>query len=303
MQILFSVLLMMAVAGGAFGVLAVLVSHLRYQKLILLAEQEAEGVLSADSAAFLILEKQRRGPVAVVQFFCATDPFDGVKDVLQASTRVSDSVWQLGEDHFLVCLCCEPENLPSVADPEPSAVVDEVTGVLGAAYAPRALRGLLAEKRRRNLPLSIFRVDVDRLAVYNEGVLGRRGGDAVLKRVAEILMSTCRETDLIARLEEDEFLIAVAGNADAMSKIAERMCERVRENVLNIDGETFRVTISIGLARMPEDGQNPNGLVQRAGLALQVAKQRGRGVWRIFDLEMIKVQKSVDRSEEVREEF
>lgn len=333
----------LAVAVAAFAILALLAGHLRYRKLVLLAEEEAENLLPVPSAVLLLLERLRRETLCLLEIRPSGGAdLPALKSAVRNWVRVGDEVWRLEGGALLVALRTGAPNLPAVADrlqshlaresvtagrmrlfapsadpeellswleasdaaapaegwtrdpgtwpypeeaPPPSPLVDPLTGVLRPERVPQALRRLMASHRRRNLPLTLVRVDVDHLAEVNREH-GREAGDAVLRRIGELLMAGCRETDLIGRVEEDEFLICCPGPPDRMAGVAARLSDTVRDTAIPVEGTPLRCTVSCGLASAPAHGQNPNALFERAGLALASAKQRGRGSCRVFAPDM-----------------
>jgi diguanylate cyclase (GGDEF)-like protein len=156
-------------------------------------------------------------------------------------------------------------------------LLDPLTGVLHPARVPHAFRKLLATGRIRNRPLCILRIDVDGMNEINQH-LGRPAGDAVLRGVAQRLMRHCRESDLIGRLGDDEFLICLYGLPDDILGAAQRMAAAVRAEAVPSGDASVNCTVCIGLAGAPAHGQSPGALFEAAGLALQAARSRGRGV-------------------------
>jgi len=173
---------------------------------------------------------------------------------------------------------------PEVLSPGPS--VDPLTGVLKSDRVPRALRRMMAVYRRIGETASLIRLDIDQLDSYNRSY-GEETGDLVLKTVADLLMDNCRENDLIGRMQEDEFVIAIHGNHEDVMKAVRRMSAKVKNHTLNHEEKQIRFSISCGLSSMPEDGRNPMLLLERAGWAMQEAKKRGRGTSMAFHPDMI----------------
>jgi len=169
------------------------------------------------------------------------------------------------------------------AEPSPS-VVDALTGVLRSERVPQAMRRLLAARRKRQLPWSLLRVDVDHLEDYNRAH-GREAGDTVLRGVARLLMDQCRETDLVGRTEEDEFVVCVPVGPEKASGVAARLCEGVKGLEFLVGDARLKCTVSAGIASYPDHGLSPNALFSRAGIALAETKRRGRGRCGVFDPE------------------
>ncbi len=128
-------------------------------------------------------------------------------------------------------------------------------------------------------------LDLDRFKSIND-VFGHAVGDALLSAVAERLRGCLRKDALVARLGGDEFgvMLAVPDRAAAVS-----VCQRIID-ALNTDyplaGTGHSVGVSIGMSFL-DPGQAPAHWLRCADLALYAAKNAGRGVFRLFRLEMI----------------
>jgi diguanylate cyclase (GGDEF)-like protein len=165
-------------------------------------------------------------------------------------------------------------------DLESFALIDSLTGVANRRHFDHLLHAEWRRAMRQPAPLSIVIVDLDDFHAYNERY-GHVGGDACLKRVAEVLAHSLRRpSDVIARYGGEEF-VAVLPETDARGAcaVAERLRARVEE--LAIPHATSRcrrcVTLSAGVAtRTPAPGVAPETLVAAADTALFRAKREGR---------------------------
>jgi diguanylate cyclase (GGDEF)-like protein len=133
--------------------------------------------------------------------------------------------------------------------------------------------------------LAMFWLDLDRFKEVND-LLGHQVGDRVLSEVANRLRETTPEGSVLARFGGDEFVVCceVASRSEC-----ERLAARVLEDVtrpMRIDGERLEVPASMGVALMPEDGQDADSVMQGADLALYHAKTGGRNQTRFFDRSM-----------------
>lgn len=176
-----------------------------------------------------------------------------------------------------------PEEWPGEeeATGEAGPSVDPLTGVLRPDRVSRAVRRLLATHRRLGTELSLIRVDVDQLGDLNHH-LGREAGDRVLKAVADSLMASCRETDLIGRVDEDEFVLCLPATSEQCVLAARRMSDRLKEAGLQVGDKHIHFSAGFGTATMPADGRNPKMLFDRAGWAMREAKKKGRGLCLAF---------------------
>src|SRR5690606_28665103 len=106
--------------------------------------------------------------------------------------------------------------------------------------------------------------------------LGHHSGDLLLSVVATRLRDSLREADTIARLGGDEFAIVLttAAHRSGAEAVARKVAELVEEPVA-IGDVTIQVSASIGIAIFPEHAEEPDGLAQRADVAMYVAKRSG----------------------------
>ncbi len=161
-------------------------------------------------------------------------------------------------------------------------LLDELTGVLKPARVGSALQKFVARFRRDESPVTIVLCDVDGLDQYNNHY-GRAAGDAILRLTARLLMDHCRETDLIGRTGEDEFVICMPCRPAKALVAARRMTAEIKKATLEHGGNRLRFTACMGLAGFPEHGGSPVQLYDRARIALENAKTRGRCVCEEFE--------------------
>ncbi|MGA9748497.1 MAG: EAL domain-containing protein [Nocardioides sp.] len=122
-------------------------------------------------------------------------------------------------------------------------------------------------------------VDVDNFKGVNE-TLGHLDGDRVLRELADRIGGCLRDGDSLARMSADEFGLIVEGaDAGLATEAAERVTLAVQPPFL-VGGRTLEVTVSIGIAVFPADGQEAGELLQRADLAMYEAKAGRTGMSR-----------------------
>jgi len=127
-------------------------------------------------------------------------------------------------------------------------------------------------------PLSVLLFDIDHFKKVND-TYGHPAGDAILKRLAEIVVKSSRTTDVVARYGGEEFIVMMgATNKDQASAYAERLRETIARTLFSVPGhdEPLGVEVSIGVSGFPEDGEIPAELVKAADDALYLAKKGGR---------------------------
>ena len=132
-------------------------------------------------------------------------------------------------------------------------------------------------------------LDLDGFKSVND-VLGHAAGDRLLRQAAERLGVAIRETDTVARIGGDEFVILCEGIPLRPAKqLADRIVQAFREPFL-LDGQQASVTCSIGIAvALPTDVTTSNELLRDADAAMYSVKQSGRNSARVFTTNMKKV--------------
>ena len=124
--------------------------------------------------------------------------------------------------------------------------------------------------------------DLDEFKYIND-TAGHRAGDAVLNRVAAELRTLIREDDTLFRLGGDEFAVLMphASQSDA-EHLAERIVRRISQTPLPLEGQTVRLTTSLGIAHFPTHADNPGDLVAHADAAMYQAKRSGKNRWMVY---------------------
>jgi diguanylate cyclase (GGDEF)-like protein len=131
--------------------------------------------------------------------------------------------------------------------------------------------------RRSRSPVAVMILDLDRFKEVND-TLGHHIGDLLLQQVAARLQATLREGDTIARLGGDEFavLLPSVSGAIAAAGVAEKLVQAL-EDPFAIRSWTFDIDASIGIAVSPEHGDTVDALMQRADVAMYLAKESRAG--------------------------
>ena len=157
-----------------------------------------------------------------------------------------------------------------------TAAMDPLTGMFNRRYLQSRLVAELERSRRTTLPVAVMMLDVDGFKRINDQ-LGHQRGDAVLRKVSEVINRSMRASDVCTRYGGDEFAIIVAEHAPSAPQTAERIRHRVAAFPWDTLGvpEPLHITISIGIATS-EPAEAADSLLGRADQHLYEAKSQGR---------------------------
>ncbi len=139
---------------------------------------------------------------------------------------------------------------------------------------------------RDNRQLAVIFIDLDHFKKVND-TLGHVLGDELLKNVAQDLIVHVRESDTLARIGGDEFILLLNG-IDGLSyvkEISEKYLELLNRS-FTISGYETNISASIGISIFPTDGQDSTTLVKNADTAMYYAKSHGRNTYHFFSHEM-----------------
>jgi diguanylate cyclase (GGDEF)-like protein len=154
---------------------------------------------------------------------------------------------------------------------------DPLTALPNRLLFHRRAERALADAARRGQALAIAIVDLDHFKEIND-TLGHHVGDKLLTEIATMITAEMRPHDTVARLGGDEFGVILRDVADAQPILAR--LRSVIEREVEIRGLPLSVEASVGFAVSPEDGTDSDTLLQRADIAMYVAKAQHVGVVR-----------------------
>lgn len=171
---------------------------------------------------------------------------------------------------------------------------DPLTGLPNRLYLKTQLPAMLQQAAIDGTQVGLLFLDLDHFKSIND-TRGHAAGDELLRVAARRLVSGVASNDTVVRMGGDEFVILVRDLPDrqAAANAAQRVVESLREP-LQIDGQPFGLSGSIGIGLFPRDGADAESLLQHADIALYEAKNAGRDNFRFFEPGM-----SADRSERV----
>ena len=151
---------------------------------------------------------------------------------------------------------------------------DPLTGLPNLRLAKENLTNSISLSKRRSWTTAVMFIDLDDFKRVND-LHGHDFGDKVLKKVADKLVGSLRQSESVARIGGDEFLIILTdiGHRSNIAKVAEKIILNISEPFLQDDQE-IHVGASIGIAIFPEDGDNSKILLKKADDAMYFSKRK-----------------------------
>ena len=156
------------------------------------------------------------------------------------------------------------------------AYYDSLTDLPNRTLFQNRLEMAVANAVRTRNPLSVLIMDLDGFKEIND-TMGHLMGDAVLREIGRRLQTGLRECDTVARLGGDEFAVMLPGVGQPGAELAARKLIAAVQEPLTIEGLNLDVHGSVGIAIAPEHGTEAEVLVQRADVAMYVAKEDRSG--------------------------
>jgi len=175
---------------------------------------------------------------------------------------------------------------------------DHLTGLPNRQTFADRIQHAIPTAERRQTRLGLMFLDLDHFKTIND-TLGHVIGDKVLCCVAERIHACLRQSDTVARVGGDEFVVLLEELDDArpaIEHIAQKLCASVSESI-RINGMELYVGLSIGISLYPQDGRDSETLIRNADTAMYRAKLSGRNCWRFFNESMAR---SASRRMELR---
>jgi diguanylate cyclase (GGDEF)-like protein len=157
------------------------------------------------------------------------------------------------------------------------AIHDSLTSLFTKGYFLERLKEEYLRTIRKNRTFSLLMLDIDYFKHYNDK-FGHSAGDLVLKDLSHNLVDSLKELNpIITRFGGEEFCILLSGiEKEKACTIAQELCARIANNQIILRNEPTRITVSIGVASLPCDTNEPIELIFTADRAMYKAKQKGR---------------------------
>ncbi|HJV86323.1 MAG TPA: EAL domain-containing protein [Noviherbaspirillum sp.] len=244
-----------------------------------------------------MLWAQEPGQPEVEELRAAAREKREVHTVLQSHNKNGDTIWadvylapvrdEAGEvSHYVVALYDITATRRYQAELEFQANCDTLTGLANRSLLHDRLRQVIAYAERYGNPAWVLFINLDRFKFVND-TLGHHAGDIVLKCVAQRLRDAVRDTDTIARLSADEFVLVLPERADESLSpaVVQRIMDAITPPIV-IEGYEFVMGCSVGIADCPADGTEPDVLIKHAGIAMYRAKEVGRNNFQFYTASM-----------------
>jgi diguanylate cyclase (GGDEF)-like protein len=156
------------------------------------------------------------------------------------------------------------------------AITDDLTGLGNRRHLIERLQAAIDSAGEERVELALLLVDLDGFKELND-TLGHPAGDEVLRQIGPRLSHILRADDTLARLGGDEFAVVLAPGDEATASAAGLRLRAALERSFEVGGIRIHIDASVGIALFPEHSRDPQGLLQRADVAMYEAKRMRTG--------------------------
>lgn len=161
------------------------------------------------------------------------------------------------------------------------SLVDHVTGSYNRCYLTNYANNIFSLTNREHKKVAFVKIAIDQFkAVIDE--YDYSIGDKVLRSLSNSLKHSVRESDLVIKISNDEFLVVLMNviNEENARMISEKLINNfsmVETKVSKTSDQVLKKTICCGIALYPEDGNSLDEMLKKSDIALYEAQNRGRG--------------------------
>ncbi len=171
--------------------------------------------------------------------------------------------------------------------------IDKLTKLYTRKYFENSLLNELANAVVKGGEFSLIMADIDRFKTVNDRY-GHQVGDEILAKIAELLMSNARKTDICARYGGEEFIMLLPHtDTEGAYNLAEKIRKKIEST--NLYTHCPSITISMGVSTYPVHSTWMKDLIDKADQALYYSKENGRNQTTIYDANLIRVARRADK--------
>lgn len=186
-------------------------------------------------------------------------------------------------DYYLLAFTDISSRIESEAELVRLANYDSLTKLPNRnLFNERIRHAVVNAKRNDSRSFGLMFVDLDRFKAVNDS-LSHHHGDMMLVEFANRSQKSLRETDTVARLGGDEFVILVESlnQVEDMSLVAKKLFMQFKHPLI-LDDESLYISLSVGIAVFPDDGDNADDLIKNADAAMYASKKRGGNTYSFY---------------------
>ena len=159
---------------------------------------------------------------------------------------------------------------------------DSLSGLYNRLSLFDKVNWLIAQSQREKKRFALVFIDLDDFKNIND-TRGHDFGDKVLQQVSHMLLESVRENDIVARFGGDEFVVVLTDIEDDITIV--NVLERIKQKFakpIEIEGSSYSITASMGIAIYPKDGEDISTLLKNADIAMYTSKEEGKNTYHFF---------------------
>jgi len=160
---------------------------------------------------------------------------------------------------------------------------DSLTGLYNRNFFIEELQRIIKRSEVESLRFSVVILDIDKFTSIND-TFGYEIGDDILKITGERIVNIVSNECIVSRFEADKFGIILTNTENPEDIVT--LLEKIRNNLkipINIKNEDIIITLSMGIAIFPENGNTPDTLIKNAEIALSKSREEHMNSYKFFE--------------------